>query len=257
MTHPLNRTLLLLDIEKFSDRDDVEQAYLRRMLYDVVERVLQTAGIDQTLHLRADRGDGVLVMIDANASLPLLLRVLLTEAPAQLREVNRMASSAAQIRLRAVVATGFVTVDAIDGWVGTDLNQACRLLDADTLRAALREENSDIALCVSESVHTGIVRHDHKGIPADSFHPITVDSKNGPLKAWLHGPLPAGAATEAPTRDTPPVQQQEREPADSGGSVEFHGTNSGVVAGRIDGPMIQGGVINGGVTFHGAPGDRR
>ncbi|MFH7597425.1 hypothetical protein WDV06_20325 [Streptomyces racemochromogenes] len=257
MTHPLNRTLLLLDIEKFSDRDDVEQTYLRRMLYDVVERVLQSAGIDQTLHLRADRGDGVLVMIDANASLPLLLRVLLTEAPARLREVNRMASSAAQIRLRAVVATGFVTVDAIDGWVGTDLNQACRLLDADTLRAALREGNSDIALCVSESVHAGIVRHDHQGIPADAFHPITVQSKNGPLKAWLHGPVPAAAATAPPAQEPTPARQQERAAAEGGGAVEFHGTNSGVVAGRINGPMIQGGVINGGVTFHGNPGDGR
>ncbi|MFJ8214429.1 hypothetical protein [Streptomyces sp. NPDC096033] len=256
MTHPLNRTLLLLDIEKFSDRDDVEQTYLRRMLYDVVERVLQSAGIDQTLHLRADRGDGVLVMIDANASLPLLLRVLLTEAPAQLREVNRMASSAAQIRLRAVVATGFVTVDAIDGWVGTDLNQACRLLDADTLRAALREGNSDIALCVSESVHAGIVRHDHQGIPADAFHSITVQSKNGPLKAWLYGPVPAAAAAP-PAQEATPARQQERAAAQGGGAVEFHGTNSGVVGGQINGPMIQGGVINGGVTFHGAPGDRR
>ncbi|MFF7075754.1 hypothetical protein [Streptomyces lavendulae] len=257
MTHPLNRTLLLLDIEKFSDRDDVEQAYLRRMLYDVVERVLQSAGIDQTLHLRADRGDGVLVMIDANAPLPLLLRVLLTEAPAQLREVNRMASSAAQIRLRAVVATGFVSVDAVDGWVGSDLNHACRLLDADVLRAALRRRSSDIALCVSESVHAGIVRHDHTGIPADAFHPVTVESKNGPLKAWLHGPVPTAADSAPPTRDAAAAQQQGRAPAEGGGAVEFHGTNSGVVAGRIDGPMIQGGVINGGVTFNGAQGERR
>ncbi|MFG2618474.1 hypothetical protein ACGFXC_12690 [Streptomyces sp. NPDC048507] len=257
MTHPLNRTLLLLDIEKFSDRDDVEQTYLRRMLYDVVERVLQSAGIDQTLHLRADRGDGVLVMIDANASLPLLLRVVLTEAPARLREVNRMASRTAQIRLRAVVATGFVSVDAIDGWVGTDLNQACRLLDADALRAALREGSSDIALCVSESVHAGIVRHDHQGVPADSFHPVTVESKNGPLKAWLHGRPPAAAGAAAPAQDLAPAPAQDRTSPAGGGSVEFHGTNSGVVTGQISGPMIQGGVINGGVTFHGAKGDGR
>ncbi|MER5934388.1 hypothetical protein [Streptomyces sp. NPDC002054] len=251
MTDPLNRNLLLLDIEKFSDRDDVEQAYLRRMLYDVVERVLQEAGIDQTRHLRADRGDGVLVMIDANTPLTALLRVLLTEAPAQLRAVNRMASSAAQIRLRAVVATGYVTVDATDGWVGSDLNHACRLLDADGLRAALRERTEDIALCVSEPVYTGIVRHDHTGIPRSAFHGFTVESKNGPLKAWLYGPLPAVSATSAPE---PP--RRGAGPSPSGGQVEFRGTNNGVVAHQITGPIIQGGAINGGISLPTDRGDR-
>ncbi|WP_392963998.1 hypothetical protein [Streptomyces sp. LN245] len=193
MTDPVSRTILLLDIERYSDRDDVEQAYLRRMLYDITDRALESAGIDERLRLRADRGDSVMELIDANASVTALLRALLTEVPHQLRAVNRMASSSAQIRLRGVVATGYIAVDEHDGWVGSDLNHACRLLDAGLLRAALRERPDDFALCVSESVHTGIVRHDHPGIPAQGFHAVTVDSKNGPLRAWLHGPVPHGA----------------------------------------------------------------
>ncbi|MEV0177757.1 hypothetical protein AB0I54_00420 [Streptomyces sp. NPDC050625] len=193
MTDPVSRTILLLDIERYSDRDDVEQAYLRRMLYDVTDRALESAGIDETLRLRADRGDSVMELIDANSSVPALLRALLTSVPAQLRAVNRMASSSAQIRLRGVVASGYVAIDE-HGWVGSDLNHACRLLDAGLLRAALRERRDDFALCVSEGVYTGIVRHDHTGVPAADFHEVTVDSKNGPLKAWLHGPVPEGAA---------------------------------------------------------------
>ncbi|MFD9001220.1 hypothetical protein ACFV0T_09660, partial [Streptomyces sp. NPDC059582] len=194
MTDPVSRTILLLDIERFSDRDDVEQAYLRRMLYDIADRTLERAGIDETRRLRADRGDSVMELIDAGAPVTALLRALLTEVPAQLRTVNRMASSSAQIRLRGVLATGFVAVDRHDGWVGSDLNHACRLLDADVLRAALRERRADFALCVSDALHAGVVRHDHPGIPAADFHPVTVASKNGPLKAWLHGPVPEGAA---------------------------------------------------------------
>ncbi|MET8449879.1 hypothetical protein [Streptomyces sp. NPDC005209] len=193
MSDPVSRTILLLDIERYSDRDDVEQAYLRRMLYDITDRALETAGIDETLRLRADRGDSVMELIDANASVPALLRALLTEVPAQLRAVNRMASSSAQIRLRAVVASGYVAIDP-HGWVGSDLNHACRLLDAKLLRAALRERPDDFALCVSDGVYGGIVRHDHTGIPAAEFHRVSVDSKNGPLTAWLHGPVPDGAA---------------------------------------------------------------
>ncbi|MES5816334.1 hypothetical protein [Streptomyces sp. RG80] len=194
MSDPVTRTILLLDIERYSDRDDVEQAYLRRMLYDVTDRTLQRAGIDETLRLRADRGDSVMELIDANQPVTALLRALLSEVPAQLRAVNRMASRSAQIRLRAVVATGWVAVDEHDGWVGSDLNHACRLLDADVLRAALRERPDDFALCVSDPLYAGVVRHDHEGIPADGFHEVTVDGKNGPLTAWLHGPLPGAAA---------------------------------------------------------------
>ncbi|WP_105974496.1 hypothetical protein [Streptomyces geranii] len=192
MTDPVSRTILLLDIERFSDRDDVEQAYLRRMLYDITDRALENAGIDETRRLRADRGDSVMELIDAGAPVTALLRALLVEVPAQLRAVNRMASSSAQIRLRGVVATGYVGIDERDGWVGTDLNNACRLLDAQLLRAALRERPHDFALLVSDALYSGVVRHDHPGIPADEFHPVGVDSKNGPMRAWLHGPLPGG-----------------------------------------------------------------
>ncbi len=192
MTDPVSRTILLLDIERFSDRDDVEQAYLRRMLYDITDRALESAGIDETRRLRADRGDSVMELIDANAPVTALLRALLVEVPAQLRAVNRMASSSAQIRLRGVVATGYVAVDEHDGWVGTDLNNACRLLDAQLLRAALSERPHDFALIVSDALYAGVVRHDHPGIPADDFHLVGVDTKNGPMRAWLHGPLPSG-----------------------------------------------------------------
>ncbi|XMA38238.1 hypothetical protein O1157_20920 [Streptomyces albogriseolus] len=190
MTDPVSRTILLLDIERFSDRDDVEQAYLRRMLYDVTDRALEAAGIDETLRTRADRGDSVMELIDANAPVTALLRVLLTEVPMQLRAVNRMASRSAQMRLRGVLAGGYVAVDRLDGWVGSDLNHACRLLDAALLRTALRERADDFALCVSDSVYQGVVRHDHPGVPAAAFHRVTVDTKNGPLPAWLHGPVP-------------------------------------------------------------------
>ncbi|MFI9826878.1 hypothetical protein ACIHIX_04245 [Streptomyces sp. NPDC051913] len=260
MSDPVSRTILLLDIEKYSDRDDIEQAYLRRMLYDITDRALESAGVDETLRLRADRGDSVMELIDANASVPALLRALLTEVPAQLRAVNRMASRSAQIRLRGVVATGYVAVDDHDGWVGSDLNHACRLLDAALLRAALRERGDDFALCVSEAVHAGIVRHDHPGIPADAFHAVTVDSKNGPLKAWLHGPVPARSGDHSGTGDggapvpgasgDGPAPGQAPPPAVfhfTGGAPSFGGS---LVAGDQHG--VSGGQVTGNVHLGGA-----
>ncbi|MBT3149937.1 hypothetical protein HTV45_03255 [Streptomyces sp. CHD11] len=216
MTDPVSRTILLLDIERFSDRDDVEQAYLRRMLYDVTDRALEAAGIDETLRARADRGDSVMELIDANAPVTALLRALLTEVPAQLRAVNRMASRSAQMRLRGVVAGGYVAVDRHDGWVGTDLNHACRLLDAALLRAALREREDDFALCVSDSVYTGVVRHDHPGVPAAGFHRMAVDSKNGLLTAWLHGPVPENSGDRSEGCEDPGDRGAGEAPGGSG-----------------------------------------
>lgn len=266
-TEPVSRTILLFDIERFSDRDDVEQAYLRRMLYAIADRTLEAAGIDETQRMRADRGDSVMELIDAGASVAGLLRALLTEVPAQLRAVNRLASRSAQIRLRGVVATGFVAVDPLDGWVGSDLNHACRLLDAQVLRDALGERPDDFALCVSESVHSGIVRHDHPGVPRDAFHTVTAGSKNGPLRAWLHGPVPARSGTgddghgergegespapggpgEHPAPGSPSPQRPESGPvvhfqgaASFGGSQVF-GDHHGVSGGQVTGDVHLGG----------------
>ncbi|GAA2248859.1 hypothetical protein GCM10010232_40330 [Streptomyces amakusaensis] len=272
MSDPVNRMILLLDIEKYSDRDDVEQAYLRRMLYDIADQVLESAGIDETRRMRADRGDSVMELIDANASPVALLRAVLGEIPVQLRMINRMASKSAQIRLRAVVASGYVAVDSFNGWVGSDLNHACRLLDAQLLRDALRERAEDFALCVSEGVHGGIVRHDHPGIPREQFHAITVDSKNGPLKAWLHGQLPAGAPVRPQAQDH---REEEETPAPGGvgerpvpdihpapvggvtitfqgGSPSFGGS---LVAGDQHG--VSGGTVTGDVHLGGGPETRR
>ncbi|MFE7617302.1 hypothetical protein [Streptomyces sp. NPDC057496] len=250
MNDPVNSTILLLDIEKYSERDDVEQAYLRRMLYDLTDRTLLAAGVDETRRRRADRGDSVMELIDANCSVIALLRALLTEVPARLRSQNRRASAAARMRLRGVVASGYVAVDPLDGWVGSDLNHACRLLDADALRAALRDRRDDFALCVSDPVYQGVVRHSHTGVPAEEFRSVTVDSKNGPLGAWLHGPLPQEPPQAAdPAAPAAPAVPSAPFPTSGPGGAQVNG---GVFGGANHG--IGGGVFHGDVRFGG--GDR-
>ncbi|MFE2288454.1 hypothetical protein ACFXDJ_30350 [Streptomyces sp. NPDC059443] len=242
MTVPLPRTIFMTDTERFSHRDDVQQAYLRRMLNGIVDRTLEAAGIDRTQRLRADRGDSIMELIDPHAPLTALLRALITEVPAQLRAVNRMAASSAQIRLRAVLATGYVAIDEYDGWVGTDLNETCRLLDGAVLRAALRERTDDYALCVSPQVYAGIVRHNHMGIPAEEFTEIAVDSKNGRLNAWLYGPLPQG--TPAPEPEGIPHSGPGAAPEARSAAVQ--------PTFRFEGP-VTGGVFGG--TNHGVAGN--
>ncbi|MET9590886.1 hypothetical protein ABZY45_07945 [Streptomyces sp. NPDC006516] len=254
MSDPVNSTILLIDIERYSDRDDVEQAYLRRMLFDLTDRTLLAAGIEETSRRRADRGDSVMELIDANASLTALLRTLLTFVPAQLRGMNRMAAASAQMRLRAVVASGYVTVEGGGGWVGSDLNHACRLLDATVLRQALRERKTDFALCVAEPVYRGVVRHDHTGVPADEFHAVTLDSKNGPLPAWIHGPVPRSTAQPGSTGAGAPAPVSTDHATRS---VSEALTPAPRTTFDLGGATVNGGVVGGdnhgigGGTFHG------
>jgi len=205
MTDPVYRTILLFDIERFGRRDNVEQAYLRRMLYDVADATLLAAGVDETSRLRADRGDSVMELIDTRASVPALTKTLLTETPALLHGRNRLIAESTRMRLRIVLSAGYVAVDELGGWVGRDLNHAVRLLDSEPLREALKARGDDCVLCASDSIYQGVVSDGPLGVRPEDFHRITVDTKEGPTVAWLHGaPAPGTPDDSAPrTPDAP------------------------------------------------------
>jgi hypothetical protein len=273
MTEPVNRTILLFDIERFSRRDDVEQAVLRRALHTVAEDTLAEAEVAGAQQYREDRGDGLIILISGDVSKAALLRALLTAAPDTLRAYNRFAASSTQMRLRIVLAAGEVAHDPRDGTVGGmighDLNQACRLLDAPVLRDALAQRTeSDFVLCVSTPVYEGVVRHGHRGLPKQKFHRVAVSVKEDRLSAWLYGPVPeshhagdhASVGAEPGTESAAPAQPVAPAPTApdgaagkgatftfNGGSPSFGGAlvagdQTGVSGGRITGDVIMGSV---------------
>ncbi|MFF7310424.1 hypothetical protein [Streptomyces sp. NPDC008137] len=214
MTDPVYRTILLFDIEQYGSRDDVEQAFLRRVLYDVVDATLLDAAVDETARLRADRGDSVMELIDTAVPVPALIKTLLTETPALLHNKNRLLATSARMRLRIVLSSGYVAVDELDGWVGSDLNHAVRLLNSDPLRDALKQRESDCVLCVSEGIYQGVVRHGPLGVRPEEFHRVTVGTKEGPTVAWVHGGPGAPGSTEsaagaAPGPEAPVAQRHD------------------------------------------------
>ena len=270
LTEPVNRTILLLDIERFSKRDNVEQAFLRRGLHNVVEDILAGAGVEPNLQYREDRGDGLIILISADIPKTALLRALLTTAPDALRDYNRLAASTAQMRLRTVLASGEVARDprsgTVGGLVGHDLNQACRLLDADVLREALRQRDADCVLCVSTPVYEGVIRHGHRGLRPEEFRHVDVAVKTDRLDAWLHGPLPHGTSSSTPApgaisdhepdSNAParsPVAPAGASPGEgtnitvNGGSLTFGGSQVsgdqiGVSGGNVVGDVVMGGI---------------
>ncbi|MEU2265372.1 hypothetical protein ABZ568_02760 [Streptomyces olindensis] len=228
MTDPVYRTILLFDIEQYGSRDDVEQAFLRRVLYDVVDTTLNTAAVDETARLRADRGDSVMELIDTAVPVPALVKTLLTETPALLHNKNRLLATSARMRLRIVLSSGYVAVDELDGWIGSDLNHAVRLLNSDALRDALKQREADCVLCVSDDVYRGVVRHGPLGVRPEEFHRVTVETKEGPTVAWVHGDsgTPDSPEATAPGSDATSPQH---------GSVHIQGDQYGQTGGTLHG----------------------
>ncbi|MCX4972145.1 hypothetical protein [Streptomyces sp. NBC_00620] len=254
MTGPVYRTILLFDIEKYGSHDDVEQAFLRRMLYDVVDATLMAADVDETARLRADRGDSVMELIDTQVPVPTLVKTLLAETPALLHNKNRLMATGAQMRLRIVLSSGYVAVDELNGWVGSDLNHACRLLDANPLRNALKQREGDCVLCVSDGVYQGVVRHGPLGVRPKEFQQITVETKEGPTVAWLHGLAREGThrseepngpdGVQEPAVASPGLPPVNLNGASFGGSY-VAGDQHGVSGGQVRGDVNLGGTERG------------
>ncbi|MET7295624.1 hypothetical protein ABZS79_26410 [Streptomyces griseoloalbus] len=292
MREPVNRTILLLDIERFSRRDDVVQAVLRRTLNKIVDETLEAAGVEATQQYREDRGDGLIVLLSGDVAKTVLLRTLVTTTPELLHEHNLLASDSAQMRLRIVLAVGEVAHDphtgTTGGLVGHDLNQACRLLDADVLRSALAARRGEhCVLAVSAPVYEGVVRHGHRGIRPDLFRQADVIVKDGTLPAWIHqgatspdrnptargtapapGPDPVRTPSSAPAQAPEPAEGDAPAPAASrttaaapapapqersaGAVFHFHGApvvHGSLVGGDQHG--VSGGQVTGDVVLGG------
>ncbi|MET8623080.1 hypothetical protein ABZW30_04875 [Kitasatospora sp. NPDC004669] len=266
MTEPVNHTILLLDIEQFGRRDDVEQAFMRRMLYSVLHETLRSAGVEPAEQRLEDRGDSVMALINPTVPKSKLLHALINETPTLLHANNRLAADSARVRLRIVLASGEVAVQelggALGGAVGWDLNQAFRLLDSTALREALKHRDGPCVLGVSDSLYQGIVRHGHNGMAPETFHRITVDGKEGEFPAWLHGvpaPAPAPVAQAAPVPTAAPAPLPAAAPAESrtpatfqflGGSPSFGGNLIGgdqhiVSGGEVHGDINTGNTVGG------------
>ena len=160
---PVHRSIVAVDVEGSTKRTNPAKGKLRRILYDLLKRALEDAGIGPR-HLEdlADRGDGVLILIRPYDDVPktVLIGRLIPALTALLAEHNAaVAEPELRMRLRAVVHAGEVHDDPW-GFYGDDIDVAFRLLEAPTVKRVLRDApEAPLVLVVSEEIWAGIVRH--------------------------------------------------------------------------------------------------
>lgn len=217
---PVHRSIVAVDVEGSTKRTNPERGELRRILYALLDQALDEAGINpRHLEPLVDRGDGVLILIRPHDDVPktILIGQLIPELAALLDEHNAtVAESALRLRLRAVIHAGEVHDDG-RGFYGEDLDLAFRLLDAPTVKRALRETPSaPVVLVVSEEIFAGIVRHRY--VDGGTYEPLVrVRMAGRQHRGWVHFPRPTAAERMAEVhraRSQPTVPSLGLVPAD-------------------------------------------
>jgi len=217
---PVHRTILAIDVEGFTRRPrrDVDRLLMRKELYRLLEQALARAGLRPEDFRAEDRGDGVLVLLNAEVPKTRVLPWLVLRMAAELNRYNRTAPEATRIRVRAVVHAGEVASDAY-GHASKDLNLTFRLLDSDLLRGYLANARTSLVLLVSASIYNDIIEQGYREIDAEAFQPVQVVAKSTHALAWVYVPgrhngVATGQQRPGPTTPTAPPAIPHELPAD-------------------------------------------
>jgi len=205
--HPTqHRTILAVDIEKFSDpaRTNLHRIEARKGVYDAMRSAFANIGLawDESYH--EDCGDGMFVLISESVPKNLVATRFPLEFASFLHSYNATAVEPARVRLRMVVHAGELHRDAY-GIVGVAIVHAFRLLDSADLRASLSDSPGVLAMIVSEWFYNEVVRHEPACSP-DTYRPVVVSVKETTTNAWICLPdHPYPHATHNPYKRTPKI----------------------------------------------------
>lgn len=260
-------SILVVDIEGFGKRANPVQMWLRDRLYALVESAFEEAGIDHhSTPQPSDRGDGFFWLLPGSIDKTDLTGRFVELLHHRLRDHARTSSEEGAMRLRVALHHGDVTRDA-HGWVGEELNTACRLADIDPLRKALAgARRAGLALAVSGEWYRQVVRHGDPSVEHETFRSAPFDAKEiQGARAWIRVPgydappqvtdeaaepsgpgRPGASPTASSTSTSTSSTSTAASPAASGPSGPFAGARFDRVGQVFGGDQI----VQGPQTFH-------
>ncbi|HWM03385.1 MAG TPA: hypothetical protein VNP92_13715 [Actinophytocola sp.] len=187
---PLYRSIVVLDVTGFGRLPNRTQLLVREVLNTAVRAAFRGSGVRWSWLAVEDRGDGAIILVPATVSKVDLLDPVIPNLAAMIRRHNAAAEPGLRIRLRISVHAGEVHRDA-NGWVGSDLNVACRLVSsAAVCRYLLRRPAVDVLVVVSDAIYHGVVRHGYRRISPATYDAVHVTIKELSTRAWVHVPEP-------------------------------------------------------------------
>ena len=197
-------SILGIDIEGFTQRDNPAQISLRDAVYDIVRDALRDVGLDLGSMGHADTGDGMLIFFPASVPAALLVGPLLRALDDRLGDRAKQSSPHYTPRLRVALHHGLVHCGE-HGWTGDAVNYTCRLLDGqpprDVLAAAVK---ANMVFISSDEVFQAVIRHDYRATDPAAYCAVRLSVKQmKDIKAWLYIPGYPNPPGLAPELDAP------------------------------------------------------
>lgn len=189
LSSAVHRAILCVDVEQFGDRrrTNPHQASVRSGLYDALRAAFARSGVPWQDCYHEDRGDGALILVPPEVPKSVLAVRVPRELAAALAEHNQTHDGRAGIRLRLAVHAGEIHRDDY-GVVGTAINVAFRLLEAEQLKRALADSAGVLAVIASQWFFDEVIRHDPASGPA-LYRRVQVSVKETSATAWICRPM--------------------------------------------------------------------
>jgi hypothetical protein len=181
--------LFAVDIAGFTEpnRDDDIRLYLHEQLYEILEKSFDYADVPWSQCFHEDRGDGVLVVVPPSIAYRGIIHPLPERLRGLIRRHNHVSRDAAGIQLRAAAHVGPVDHDG-HGFVGSDINLLCRMLEARPLKRALSGSSAELALIVSEYVYSTVICRYPSLVSPEAFRSVRFQIKYTRARAWTYLP---------------------------------------------------------------------
>lgn len=207
----VHRSIICIDVEKFGDRrrTNSHQVLVRKELYRSVRHAFDQAGLPWQDCYHEDRGDGMLVLVPPEVPKQVLVADVPRNLAAALAAYNPSQSTETRIRLRLAFHAGEIQHDE-HGVVGSAINLAFRLLEAEPLKRALADSPGMLAVVASQWFYEEVIQNMQAGTSA-RYRQARVVIKETDTIAWICLPDDLGrpgktVASASPAFTTVPRQ---------------------------------------------------
>ncbi|WP_158854539.1 effector-associated domain 2-containing protein [Saccharothrix deserti] len=203
----VHQSFVVVDVEGYGDptRTTHHRLAARAGMHQVLMSAFADCDLPWNDKAVDDAGDSLIVIVPGDVPKSLLADRLPTRVAAKLREHNAVHSHGARLRMRMALHSGEVAYDVFGGKSSPDLIFACRILDADDAKSALKHSNATLVLIASDPFYQSVILHDPAAHP-NAFRLVRADVKEVRAKAWVRLVDDYQPATSVQRLPTPPPQ---------------------------------------------------
>lgn len=206
-TSAVHRSIVCVDVEGYGHhgRTNQDRVAVREAMYGALRRAFADSGAPLDSCYGEDRGDGAMILVPPDVPKERLAANLPHALVAPLVRHNCTTAPGARVRLRVALHAGEVLHDR-HGVVGSSLNLAFRLLEADPLKAALRASPGVLAMIASDWFYDEVIRQTPVCAPG-AYRPVLVAVKETRTRGWLRLPGAGPPVPDAGRQAHRPVRQ--------------------------------------------------